>query len=185
MEFDLWKLRGARRELAPSVPRDSWRKIWINTPCDQYVLPMPTPHPLSPMVFLWFSNGFLMVFLWFPFGFRMVPNCFPIVSLMFPYGFRMVFLWFSYGFPIVSLVFPIVSLFFPYCFFSHGLPMGPLMFSYGFRMVSLWFPMVCLWFPVVFPWFSYGSLPLFNGSAVVFRIKVYERDVLGICADYA
>ena len=79
-----------------------------------------------PMVFRWFSHGFLMFSSGFPKGFPMnfpvvfllCSYCFPVVFQRFYYGFPMVLLWFSYNFPMVfrvvfvwsSCSFPVVFL---------------------------------------------------------------------------
>ena len=66
-----------------------------------------------PMVFLWFSQGFLIVFptaffiqlfLWLFLQFSLVfPIVFHIASLLFPFVFHMVSLLFSFCLPLVSL----------------------------------------------------------------------------------
>ena len=70
------------------------------------------------IVFLRFSDCFLMVFVWFSYGFlwfSMVALWFSIVFLWFSFGFPMVFFWFSYGVPMVfyglvwSIVFHVFS----------------------------------------------------------------------------
>ena len=54
-----------------------------------------------PIVFLWVSY----VFLWFLMVLLWCPNDFPMVFLCFSEGFLVVFRWLSYGFPVVFLWF--------------------------------------------------------------------------------
>ena len=49
---------------------------------------------VSPMVFIWFSDGFAMVLLW-------LSRAFLIVFLWFSNGFPMLLLCFAYGGPMV------------------------------------------------------------------------------------
>ena len=117
--------------------------------------------PGFPMVFRWFSFGFLWFSYWFCFGFP------PTVFLRCSYGF----LWLSFGVPWRSYGFPsgfpIVFLRFSYGFlwlsfgllWFYGFLMVFLRCSYGLPVVfAMVFAMVFLWLSFGVPWRSYGFL---------------------------